>query len=516
MRSEIMSYSPKLATTFNETKLRTNQNISELSGMCSTCSDQCTGLCEIGLSAVRGIEATYPQNTTTQQFASEKNYPFDYSHFNINGRVFGASGVEEGEENINVYSADLSCSIGYEKKIELKAPIILPAMAKLNWRDYYSGAAVAGVLVVIGESVVANDPLLENDQHGKVSHAPLIGEMIECFRKYERGYGDIVLQINADDVALGTPEYALKNFDLKTLEIKFGQAAKGIQHIAPVYDYDQALKYKKNGYLILPNPTDKNVIEAIEGGESICFMLYGRLPMWDESSLAEMISNYRALGAENIFFKMAGFDVTDIKRVLKIASENKVALVTFDGAGGGTGHSPCKMMNEWSYPTIELERIVHSFMLELEKEGAWLPSIAIGGGIVFEDTVFKALSLGAPYVKLAAVGRGAMAAAMSGKKVGELIENGVVPEMYKGFENTVDSVFLEAKSLRKIYKDEKHQISAGAIGLYSFIQRVSLGMKLLMTLNRKFKLDLLDQSDVIPLTKEARQYVDAIKETKKK
>ena len=505
-----MSYSPKLSTTFNNTKLRTDHSICELSGMCSTCTNKCTGLCEIGLSAVRGFEAAYPLNTAAQQFASEKKYPFDYSHFNINGRVFGASGAEGDKELINVYSADLSCTIGYKKKIALKAPIILPAMAKLNWRDYYSGAAMAGILVVIGESAAKSDPLLANDEHGKVNNAPIIGEMIECFRKYERGYGDIVLQINADDVALGVPEYALKTFNLKTLEIKFGQAAKGIQHVAPVYDYDEALKIKENGYLILPDPTDDDVIEAIEEGESIHFMQYGRLPMWDEARLAEMITGYRALGAENIFFKMAGFDIADIKRVLRIASDNKIALVTFDGAGGGTGHSPCKMMNEWSHPTIELERIVHSFMAELEKEGAWLPSIAIGGGIVFEDTAFKALSLGAPYVKLVAIGRGAMAAAMSGKKVGEMIKNGVIPEMYKDFEHTGDSVFLEAKSLSRIYKEVEGQISTGSTGLYSFIQRVSWGMKLLMTLNRKFKLELLNQSDVIPLTIEAKEYINTI------
>lgn len=69
-----MSYSPKLATTFNNTKLRTEHNVSDISGMCSVCSDQCIGLCEIGLSAVRGEEAAYPYNTTTQQFASEKRY----------------------------------------------------------------------------------------------------------------------------------------------------------------------------------------------------------------------------------------------------------------------------------------------------------------------------------------------------------------------------------------------------------------------------------------------------------
>jgi len=505
-----MSYSSKIATTFNETNLRTEQNFSALSGMCATCSDQCTGLCEIGLSAVRGFEAAYPRNTTTRQFGSEKMYPFDYSHFNINGRVFGVQGAEGNPETINAYSADVTCEIGAEKKIPLKAPIILPAMAKLNWRDYYSGAAMAGVLVVIGESAIRNDPRLRYDTQGKVSHAPLIGEMIDCFRKYDRGFGDIVLQVNADDIALGTPEYALRTFALKTLEIKFGQAAKGIQHVAPVYEYDMALKIKKDGYLVAPDPTDPSVIAAIESGEPVHFMHCGRLPMWDESVLAEMIARYRGFGAENIFFKMAGYDVADIERVLRIASANRVALVTFDGAGGGTGNSPCKMMNEWSWPTIELERIVHVLMSRLEQEGAWLPAIAIGGGLVFEDTVFKALALGAPYIKLAAIGRAAMAAAMSADKVGKQLEMGTVPGLYKGFSPTEEAVFVQHAPLNHMYRHLGERIPAGSIGLYSYLQRVSGGLQLMMTLNRKFKLTLLDQSDVIPLTKEARSYLEVV------
>ena len=505
-----MSFSPSLSTSFNGTKLRTQQHASALSGMCSTCSDQCTGLCEIGLSAVRGIEATYPRHTDTQQFGSEKEYPFDYSHFNINGRVFGAQGLDGEPDDVNVYSADLSCSIGHDNKIQLKAPILLPAMAKLNWKDYFSGAAMAGILVVIGESAIRKDPETTYGKDGKVTRAPILGEMIGQFRKYDRGFGDIVLQVNADDIALGTPEYALKNFPLRTIEIKFGQAAKGIQHVALVPTYEEALKIKKDGYLIQPDPTDKDIVDAVKRGRCVRFMQYGRLPMWNETKLAEMIAKYRALGAENIFFRMAGYDQADIQRVLRIASANQVALVTFDGAGGGTGHSPCKMMNEWSHPTVDLERIVLSCMAELDREGAWLPAIAIGGGIVFEDTAFKALALGAPYVKLVAIGRGAMAAAMSGENVGKMIEAGKVPELYKNFDKTLDSIFLDASFLRETYQDVEGPLSTGSIGLYSYIQRVAWGIKLMMTLNRKFKLELLDQTDVIPLTREAREYLDSL------
>lgn len=489
-----MSHSPKLSSLFNNTKLRTPNDISDLSGMCSVCSDKCPGLCEIGLSAVRGIEAAYPFGTANNQFASEKVYPFDFSHFNINGRVFGAMGAAEDSETTNVHSVDISYEFGYERKIKLRAPVILPAMAKLNWQDYYSGAAMAGVMVVIGENAIKLDKDLQHDSNGKVSHAPFLGKMIEYFRRYDRGYGDIILQVNADDIVLGTAEYALKNFDLKTIEIKFGQAAKGIQHVAPVNSAEEAEFLKKNGYLVFENPNGSGLIQC------------GRLPMWNEASLGEIIARFRAYGAKNIFFKMAGFDVSDIRRVLQIASANNVDLITFDGAGGGSGNSPNKMMNEWSHPTIDLIKIVNRLVGELREENLWIPEIAIAGGIAMEDTMFKALALGAPNIKLVGIGRAAMAAAVTGKNVGELVENDATPASYKAFGDTADTIFKDANYIKSIYKETGKPISYGAIGLYSYLSRLSFGLKLLMALNRKFSLKYIHQSDVIPLTKEAREY----------
>lgn len=489
-----MSHSPKLSSLFNNTKLRTPNDISDLSGKCSVCSDKCPGLCEIGLSAVRGIEAAYPFGTANNQFASEKVYPFDFSHFNINGRVFGAMGAAEDSETTNVHSVDISYEFGYERKIKLRAPVILPAMAKLNWQDYYSGAAMAGVMVVIGENAVKLDKDLQHDSNGKVSHAPFLGKMIEYFRRYDRGYGDIILQVNADDIVLGTAEYALKNFDLKTIEIKFGQAAKGIQHVAPVNSAEEAEFLKKNGYLVFENPNGSGLIQC------------GRLPMWNEASLGEIIARFRAYGAKNIFFKMAGFDVNDIRRVLQIASANNVDLITFDGAGGGSGNSPNKMMNEWSHPTIDLIKIVNRLVGEMREENLWIPEIAIAGGIAMEDTMFKALALGAPNIKLVGIGRAAMAAAVTGKNIGELIENDATPASYKAFGDTADTIFKDANYIKSIYKETGKPISYGAIGLYSYLSRLSFGLKLLMALNRKFSLKYIHQSDVIPLTKEAREY----------
>lgn len=61
-----------LANPYLLTSLRVGKHISSLSGMCACCLDQCTGLCEIGLSAICDPETTYPYDTTTHQFAAEK------------------------------------------------------------------------------------------------------------------------------------------------------------------------------------------------------------------------------------------------------------------------------------------------------------------------------------------------------------------------------------------------------------------------------------------------------------
>ena len=47
-----MSYSPKLGSAFNKTRLRDPEHPTTCSGMCSVCGE-CPGLCEIGLAAVR-------------------------------------------------------------------------------------------------------------------------------------------------------------------------------------------------------------------------------------------------------------------------------------------------------------------------------------------------------------------------------------------------------------------------------------------------------------------------------
>lgn len=498
-----MSYSPPLGSTISHTKLRTPENVSKFSGMCAVCTSNCIGTCEIGLSALRGSEAIYPFETDINQFASEKNYPLDFSHFNINGRVFGALGCDINAEAATFPKADIKTYFGKKNKIEISAPFILPAMAKLNWKDYFAGAAMAGVLVVIGEDVVAKDKNLVL-KNGKVVSSPLIDEMVNSFRQYYRGLGDIVLQANYDDENLGVLDYAITKLGVKSVELKFGQAAKGIQGMGRVKDINDALKFKKMGYLLYPDPEDPKISENYLKGKGQVFEKIGKLPMWDEETLVNRVNKLRELGAEHVCFKTGPFDLKDLVRILKTAAEAEVDLVTFDGAGGGSGNSPAKMMNEWGIPTVYLESMLHSILKRMYLKEYNLPQVAIAGGFAAEDQIFKGLALGAPYINFVAIGRASMAAAMTGRQIDELIKKGALPKDYQRFGESKEDVFSDIREL-KLYYENASDISGGAIGVYSYINRVSAGLKQLMALNRKFKLDYIDRSDIIPMTELSAQ-----------
>lgn len=498
-----MSYKPDLGTNVTDTKMRTPSNISQFSGMCAVCASNCIGTCEIGRSAILGDQAIYPYKADINQFASEKNYPLDYSHFNINGRVFGVQGTEHDPYEATFPKANVSYDFGVINKTPLTMPIVLPAMAKLNWQDYYAGAALAGVMVVIGEDVVGKDSelVLEN---GIVQNSPLIKKMVNQFRKYYRGYGDIILQANVDDENLGVLDYAIRDLGVTSVEIKFGQAAKGIQGMGQVNDIEKALELKQKGYLIYPDPDDKKVADNYKNGVGPIFQKIGKLPLWDENHITKRVNELRNLGAKHICFKTGPFDLADLVKLIKIASKAKIDMITFDGAGGGSGNSPTKMMNEWGIPTAYLESFLFKILKELDKKNYDLPNITITGGLAMEDDVFKALALGAPYIQLVGIGRAAMAAAFAGQNIGKLIENNSLPKSLSQYGKNKEELFKGIRQLKEFYGEKAVDLPAGAIGVYSYLDRISTGLKQLMALNRKFNLSSINRTDIYPLTDIAR------------
>ena len=486
------------------TKNRTEGSISPFSGMCVTCVDGCIGMCEIGKSAYRGHEVLYPQPFGIITAACEKDYPVDLSHFSIMGTAKGAHGVPADSDKATFEKVTIETKIGSKKDIKMKLPFVIAGMgstniAKQNWVGLAGGAAISGVILTIGENVCGMDDETEL-KNGRVVRSPDMEFRIKSFRDWQDGYGDVVVQANVEDSRLGVQEYAIQKLGIETVELKWGQGAKDIGGEVKLKTVKKAQSLKKKGYIVLPDPEDPAVIAAFEKGSFKEFERHSRMGMVEEDAFMARVEELRKAGAKRVFLKTGAYRPADLARAVKYASKAKLDLLTVDGAGGGTGMSPWRMMNEWGIPAVEMWSLTYKYADQLAKQGEYVPDLAFAGGITFEDQIFKALSLGAPYVKLVGMARSPMAAAMVGKTIGGRIADNQIPVYVERFGSSKDEIFVTAPELKHRLGARFDQLPPGAMGVYTYFERLSQGLRQLMAGARKFNLGYINRDDIASIT----------------
>ena len=488
------------------TKTRNRVTPSPTSGLCVTCLDGCAGLCEVGRSAIRGREMLYPQPFGEVMAGSEKDYPVDFSHFNIQGSCVGALGIEADSDKALFSAVDISTEIGAGgNKIKLKVPFFTGALgsteiARVNWEGAAIAIAICGAVLVCGENVCGMDSNAEF-KNGKVVNSPELKRRVETYKDWYEGYGTMLVQANVEDARLGVPEYAVEKLGVEGIEIKWGQGAKDIGGEVKLPTLERALELKRRGYIVIPDPEAPAVQEAYKIGAIKEFERHSRLGMVDEEAFLKEVERLRKIGAKYVTLKTGAYRPADLARAVKYASEAKIDLLTVDGAGGGTGMSPWRMMNEWGIPTVYLESLLYKFLKKLDEKGVFVPSCAIAGGIALEDHIFKALALGAPYIKAVCMGRSTLTAAMVGKTQEQLLKkkHGDGEEYRQVFSQT----FISAGELREKYGEDFDRIPPAAIGVYTYYDRLATGLRQLMAGERKFALNFIDRNDLVALTREA-------------
>lgn len=499
-----MSFSKPNASPATNTKNRVNP--SPCSGICVVCLDGCIGFCEVAKSAIRGRELIYPQPFGKVVAGSEKDYPIDFSHFNIQGTCVGAVGIEADSDKAVFPAVDVSTEVGGKNKIKMDVPFFTGALgstevARINWEENAVGAAISGTIVVVGENVCGMDHAAEI-KNGRVVKSPEFERRINSYKKWHTSKGAIVVQYNVEDGRLGVPEYALE-LGVEAIEPKWGQGAKDIGGEVKLPSLERALELKKRGYIVFPDPEDPVTKKAYKEGAIKEFERHSRLGMVEEEAFYKEVERLRKLGFKYVTLKTGAYRPADLARAVKYACNAKIDLLTVDGAGGGTGMSPWRMMNEWGIPTVELECLLYQMLKRIEKQGKYVPPVAMAGGIALEDHIFKAIALAAPYVKAICMGRATFAAAMAAKTVGKLIKEGKVPEEYKKYGNTIEQIFVAAEALKAKYGRSFKEIPVGAIGMYTYYDRLATGLKQLMAGERKFALKHISRDDIFALTRQA-------------
>jgi glutamate synthase domain-containing protein 2 len=493
---------------------RTKDDVNAISGLCGTCVESCIGLCEVGRSAVRGPEIIYPMPFGDVTAAAIKKYPVDWGDFNILGTAKGAYGVEPDSNKAAFPSVKIEVTLGNKnghEGIKLKLPITIPGLgstdvARKQWDSLATAAALTGVLSSVGENVVGMDPLA-TFSNGKVVSSPALDSRINAYKKAQRGgYGAIVVQENVEDNRLGVLEYALSK-GVDGVEIKWGQGAKNIGGEVKIHDLKKAQLLKERGYIVLPDPTDPNVIEAFQRKAFREFERHSRLGMVTEEGFANRVKQLRDAGAKYIFLKTGAYRFEDLARAVAYCSIYKVDVLTVDAAGGGTGMSPWRMMNEWGTPPIETFQKTFEYCQRLDSKGKYLPDIVFAGGFALEDHLFKGLALGAPYVKAIGMARAPLTAAMASSALWRRIDTESDQILIDKYGRDKSEIFYGANKLKNLVGDKFDEIPAGALGVYTYFMRVEQGLKQLMAGARKFDVfrdnTRPNRNDIVALTKEA-------------
>jgi len=504
------------------------------SSLCTLCRADCEGKCETWLSSLVGRKLLYPRDygIVTAGANNTTHVGVSYNSLRIQGYAYGAHGLNEGlstdPDDCIFPNVELTTEFGNAIKTKARLPIMTGALgstfvAAKYWDSFAVGGALAGIPIVIGENVVGVDRESEIN-NGKITKAPELDRRIDTYLRYFDGYGGIFVQLNVEDTRNGVAEYVAEKYgDKCIIELKWGQGAKDIGGEIQVTSIDYALFLRKRGYVVDPNPELPEVQEAYEKGAIKSFARHSRLGGTNLSSVdlvredfMKSVDYLRSLGFNRISLKTGSYGMEELAMAIKFASDAKMDLLTIDGSGGGTGMSPWNMMQSWGVPSINLHAKAHEYASILAAKGQKVVDMSFAGGFCLEDSIFKALALGAPYTKMVCMGR----AVMIPGYLGANIEGVLNPERKEALSGNWDNLPKAVAAIgatpeelfacyfdmqKKIGADEMKNIPYGAIAFWTLADKLGCGLQQLMAGARKFNLSQVSRKDLFSANRETER-----------
>jgi glutamate synthase domain-containing protein 2 len=157
------------------------------------------------------------------------------------------------------------------------------------------------------------------------------------------------------------------------------------------------------------------------------------------------------------------------------------------------------MMNEWGVPTVYIAAMTYEYCKRLADRGEYVPDIILAGGLSAEDHIYKSFALAAPFVKAVGMSRSTIAATMVGNTTGNAVKDGKLQKPASEHGDTVDKIFYYSSKVR----EEFGEVTPGALGMYSYYEKMAMGLRQLMAGSRRFGLNEIVRDDIFALTREA-------------
>ena len=374
-----------------------NRGVPAESGLCTLCDSSCKGKCETWLSSLKGRKLLYPRDfgKTTAGAWNIASVGVGYHALRIQGYAYGAHGIESpmtnNPDDCLFTNVKIDGEFGNEIETKFRIPIMTGALgstfiAAKYWESFAVGAALCGIPIVVGENVVGvdQDSVIEK---GKIIKAPELDRRIKTFMKYFDGYGAIIVQMNVEDTRNGVAEYVAEKYgDKVIIELKWGQGAKDIGGEIQVNSLEYAKFLKDRGYLVDPDPYDPKVQASFKTRAISAFARHSRLGATDisstdqlENSFKESVAYLRKLGFKRITLKTGAYGMEALAMALRFSADEKLDLLTIDGAGGGTGMSPWNMMQHWGIPSLPLHQKAYEYASILSSKGKRVPDLSFAG-----------------------------------------------------------------------------------------------------------------------------------------
>ncbi len=154
-------------------------------------------------------------------------------------------------------------------------------------------------------------------------------------------------------------------------------------------------------------------------------------------------------------------------------------------------------------PSLYLHSAAYEFCKKLADRGDRVPDMAFAGGFSSEDGVFKVLALGAPFTKAVCMGRALMIPGMVGKNIQKWLNDGKLPNTVGQFGSTPEEIFVNYEDVKDIVgSDEMKNIPLGALGIYSYSEKLRIGLQQLMAGARCFSVPAITRRELMSLTEE--------------